>query len=258
MKVTSFLRDSKATYGVVHDGGLVDIGARLGGKYPTLRSVLEAGALDEVRRAAEGQAPDLKYDDAEQLPVIPDPPKIILVGVNYVEHRKESGRDPTDHPVLFTRFANVQIGHDRPMVRPTLSEKFDYEGELAVIIGKRGRHISEADALGHVAGYACYNDGTIRDWQRHTHQFTPGKNFPATGAFGPWMVTADEIPDPTTMTLATRLNGQELQRATTDMLIFDIPHLIRYISDWTELEPGDVVEVDIDKIGVLRKPIVAE
>ncbi len=282
MKVTSFLRDSKATYGVVDDGGLIDIGARLGGKYPTLRSVLEAGALDEVRRAAEGQAPDLKYADAEQLPVIPDPPKIILVGVNYVEHRKESGRDPTEHPVLFTRFANVQIGHDRPMVRPTVSEKFDYEGELAVIIGKRGRHISEADALGHIAGYACYNDGTIRDWQRHTHQFTPGKNFPATGAFGPWMVTADEIPDPTTMTLATRLNGQEMQRATTDMLIFDIPHLIRYISDWTELEPGDVIptgtpggvgfkrdpqvfmkpgdviEVDISGIGVLSNTIVDE
>ncbi len=282
MKVTSFLRNSTATYGVVHDGGLVDIGARLGDKYPTLRSVLEAGALDEVRRAAEGQAPDMQYEDAEQLPVIPDPPKIVLVGVNYVEHRKESGRDPTEHPVLFTRFANVQIGHERPMVRPTLSDKFDFEGELAVIIGKRGRHISEADALGYIAGYACYNDGSIRDWQRHTHQFTPGKNFPATGAFGPWMVTADEIPDPTTMTLVTRLNGGEMQRATTDMLIFDIPHLIRYISDWTELEPGDVIptgtpggvgyrrdpptfmkpgdviEVDIDKIGVLRNPIVAE
>ena len=282
MKVTSFLRNSTATYGVVHDGGLVDIGARLGDKYPTLRSVLEAGALDEVRRAAEGQAPDMQYEDAEQLPVIPDPPKIVLVGVNYVEHRKESGRDPTEHPVLFTRFANVQIGHERPMVRPTLSDKFDFEGELAIIIGKRGRHISEADALGYIAGYACYNDGSIRDWQRHTHQFTPGKNFPATGAFGPWMVTADEIPDPTTMTLVTRLNGGEMQRATTDMLIFDIPHLIRYISDWTELEPGDVIptgtpggvgyrrdpptfmkpgdviEVDIDKIGVLRNPIVAE
>ncbi len=282
MKVTSFLRNSKATYGVVHDGGLVDIGARLGDEYPTLRSVLEAGALDAVRQAAEGRAPDLSYQDAEQLPVIPDPPKIILVGVNYVEHRKESGRDPSEHPVLFTRFANVQIGHDRPMVRPTVSDKFDFEGELAIIIGKGGRHISEADALGHIAGYACYNDGTIRDWQRHTHQFTPGKNFPATGAFGPWMVTADEIPDPTTMTLVTRLNGQEMQRATTDMLIFDIPHLIRYISDWTELEPGDVIptgtpggvgfrrdpplfmkpgdviEIDIDKIGVLRNPIVAE
>ncbi len=282
MKVTRFLRNSAATYGVVRDGGLIDIGARLGDKYPTLRSVLDSGALDEVRLAAEGQAPDLKYDDAEQLPVIPDPPKIILVGVNYVEHRNESGRDPTEHPVLFTRFANVQLGHDRPMVRPTLSEKFDFEGELAVIIGKRGRHISEADALGHIAGYACYNDGTIRDWQRHTHQFTPGKNFPATGGFGPWMVTADEIPDPTTMSLVTRLNGEEMQRATTDMLIFDIPHLIRYISDWTELEPGDViptgtpggvgfkrtppvfmkpgdvVEVEIDKIGILRNPIVAE
>jgi 2-keto-4-pentenoate hydratase/2-oxohepta-3-ene-1,7-dioic acid hydratase in catechol pathway len=168
------------------------------------------------------------------------------------------------------------------MVRPSVSGKFDYEGELAAIIGKAGRNISEADALGHIAGYACFNDGSVRDWQRHTHQFLPGKNFPASGSFGPWMVTADEIPDPSQMLLITRLNGQEMQNSTTDLLIFNVPFLISYISTFTELNPGDVIvtgtpggvgarrdppvwmkpgdliEVDIDKIGVLANPIAAE
>ena len=282
MKITSFMRDSAATYGVVVDGGLVDIGARLGDKYPTLKSVLAAGALDEVRKAADGQAPDAGLDNVTMLPVVPDSQKIICVGLNYATHIKETGRSDSEYPVLFVRYPDAQVGHGQPMVRPNVSEKFDYEGELAAIIGKAGRHISEAGALSHVAGYACFNDGSVRDWQRHTHQFLPGKNFPASGSFGPWMVTADEIPDPTQMRLITRLNGQEMQNSTTDLLIFTLPHLISYISTFTEFNPGDVIvtgtpggvgarrdppvwmkpgdliEVDIDKIGVLGNPIVAE
>ena len=163
-----------------------------------------------------------------------------------------------------------------------VSSHFDYEGELAVIIGKPGRYIAKADALKHIAGYACYNDGSIRDWQMHTHQFIPGKNFPQSGSYGPWMVTADEIADPSKLTLITRLNGQELQRTGTDLMIFPIPELIEYISGFTTLNPGDViatgtpggvgfkrkpplymkagdvVEVDISSVGVLRNPIVDE
>lgn len=282
MKITSFMRGSAATYGVVVDGGLVDIGARLGDKYPTLKSVLEAGALDEARKAADGQASDVGLDDVTMLPVVPDSQKIICVGLNYATHIKETGRSDSEYPVLFIRYPDAQVGHGQPMVRPSVSGKFDYEGELAAIIGKAGRNISEADALGHVAGYTCFNDGSVRDWQRHTHQFMPGKNFPASGAFGPWMVTADEIPDPTQMRLITRLNGQEMQNSTTDLLIFNVPFLISYISTFTQFNPGDVIvtgtpggvgarrdppvwmkpgdliEVDIDKIGVLGNPIVAE
>ena len=282
MKVASFRRGGKATYGVVADGGLIDVGARLGDKYPTLQAVIEADALDAVRKAAHGQAADATIDDVEMLPVILDPDKILCVGLNYATHIKETGREDSDYPVLFTRYPNSHVGHNQPMIRPKVSDRFDYEGELAVIIGKGGRHISEGDALKHIAGYSCYNDGSIRDWQRHTHQFMPGKNFVRSGAFGPWMVTADDIPDPSTMRLITRLNGQEMQNSTTDLLIFNIPFLISYISTFTELypadvivtgtpggvgarrdppvwmKPGDVIEVDIDKVGVLRNPIEAE
>jgi 2-keto-4-pentenoate hydratase/2-oxohepta-3-ene-1,7-dioic acid hydratase in catechol pathway len=282
MKLVSFRHGSKDSYGVVAGDGVIDVGAKLGGQYATIRQVLLGNALGKVAEAAKSGKPEHKLAALTLLPVIPDAEKLICVGVNYDEHRVETGRNKSDFPVLFLRFADSQIGHGQPMVKPKNSERFDYEGELAVIIGKGGRHITEAAALQHVAGYACYNDGSVRDWQRHTHQFTPGKNFPATGAFGPWMVTADEIADPKKLTLVTRLNGEELQRATTDMMIFDIPALIAYISGFTPLRPGDViitgtpggvgdrrtppvymkggdsVEVDISSVGVLRNPIVNE
>jgi 2-keto-4-pentenoate hydratase/2-oxohepta-3-ene-1,7-dioic acid hydratase in catechol pathway len=282
MKLVSFRHGSKDSYGVVAGDGVIDVGAKLGGQYATIRQVLLGNALGKVAEAAKNGRAEHKLAALTLLPVIPDAEKLICVGVNYDEHRVETGRNKSDFPVLFLRFADSQIGHGQPMVKPKNSERFDYEGELAVIIGKGGRHIAEAAALQHVAGYACYNDGSVRDWQRHTHQFTPGKNFPATGAFGPWMVTTEEVADPKKLTLVTRLNGQELQRATTDMMIFDIPALIAYISGFTPLRPGDViitgtpggvgdrrtpplymkggdtVEVDISGVGLLRNPIVNE
>ena len=184
--------------------------------------------------------------------------------------------------MIFTRYPNSQVGHGQPMVRPRVSDKFDYEGELAVIIGRTCRHVAEEDALSVIAGYSCYNDGSVRDYQRHTSQFYPGKNFYHSGAFGPWMVTADEIPDPTGMTLLTRLNGEEMQRATTDDLLFNINQLIAYLTTVTELYPGDVIstgttggvgiyrdppalmkegdtiEVELDAIGILSNPVVDE
>jgi 2-keto-4-pentenoate hydratase/2-oxohepta-3-ene-1,7-dioic acid hydratase in catechol pathway len=282
MKLVSFRHGSKDSYGVVAGDGVIDVGAKLGGQHATIRQVLLGNALGKVAEAAKNGRAEHKLAALTLLPVIPDAEKLICVGVNYDEHRVETGRNKSDFPVLFLRFADSQIGHGQPMVKPKNSERFDYEGELAVIIGKGGRHIAEAAALQHVAGYACYNDGSVRDWQRHTHQFTPGKNFPATGAFGPWMVTTEEVADPKKLTLVTRLNGQELQRATTDMMIFDIPALIAYISGFTPLRPGDViitgtpggvgdrrtpplymkggdtVEVDISGVGLLRNPIVNE
>jgi len=282
MKLTSFARDGAPSWGAVVDGGIVDLGKAMGGKYPTLRSAIEGNALKEAAAAADGAKPDATIDEVTLLPVIPDPDKILCVGLNYKSHIEETGRSDSDYPTIFTRFTNTQVGHRQPMIRPKDSTAYDYEGELALIIGTGGRHISEADALKHIAGYACYNDGSIRDWQRHTSQFTPGKNFPGTGGFGPWMVTADEIPDPASMHLVTRLNGEVLQDATTDLLVFTVPVLINYISTFTELVPGDVVvtgtpggvgfkrnppvfmkagdtvEIEIDKIGILSNPIADE
>ncbi len=283
MKLVSFLRNRKPSWGVVVDnGGIIDCGAKLGKKYPDLRALLETKGVGAVKNWIKNKKPDTSLSKVTLLPVIGNPDKVLCIGLNYKTHIAETGRSDSPYPTIFTRFTNTQVGHGQPMIRPKVSEKFDYEGEFAVIIGRRGRHIAKPDALKYIAGYSCYNDGSIRDWQRHTSQFIPGKNFPATGGFGPWMVTSDEIRDPTKMTLLTRLNGQELQRATTDLLVFDVPTLINYISTFTELVPGDVivtgtpggvgfvrtppifmkagdtVEVDVDKIGVLVNTIKDE
>ncbi len=283
MKLATYTIGSTTSFGMVDGDIIIDLAGRLGDSITDLRSLIEAGDPAALIGAADlAGAPSHKISDVTLKPVIPNPDKIVCVGLNYEMHRKETGRDKTEHPVLFTRFANSQIGHDEPILIPRVSDKLDYEGEMAVIIGRRGRYIDEADALGHVAGYACYNDATLRDWQRHTHQFTPGKTFPATGPFGPWMVTADELTDPASLELTTRLNGEVMQNATTDMLIFSIPVLINYISCFTELVPGDVivtgtpggvgfkrnpqvfmkqgdrVEVEISGIGVLANTIEPE
>jgi 2-keto-4-pentenoate hydratase/2-oxohepta-3-ene-1,7-dioic acid hydratase in catechol pathway len=280
MKLASFRLQNKDTYGVVVDGGVVDLGKRL--KHADLRSLIAAGALAEAAAAAKGAKPDAKLTEITFLPVLPNPGKIICVGLNYKTHREETGRAETENPALFVRFADSQTAHLQPLVKPKASDKLDYEGELAVVIGKAGRHVPAAKALAIVAGYACYNDGSVRDWQNHTIQWTAGKNFPKTGSFGPWMVTADEIPDPTKLTLTTRLNGNVMQHTTTDLLIWPIDVLIQYITTFTELRPGDVistgtpggvgfkrnppvfmkagdtVEVEISGIGILENPIVAE
>ncbi|MFM2281572.1 MAG: hypothetical protein RLZZ444_3803 [Pseudomonadota bacterium] len=279
MKLCSFTKDGKAGYGLVTDSGIVDLGKRL--PEPTLRDLLAADGL--ARAAAFANAPaDYAFDAVEQAPVIPNPDKIICVGLNYHAHIEETGREETVNPVLFARYAGSQIGHEQALIKPLESDEFDYEGELAVIIGKEGRRIPEANALDYVAGYACYNDGSVRDWQKHTHQFMPGKTFAGTGAFGPWMVTADEIPDPTTLHLQTRLNGQVVQDTGLNLLVTSIPRLIAYCSTILPLLPGDVIvsgtpggvgarrkpplwmrdgdvcEVEISSIGTLRNPVKAE
>ena len=280
MKLISY-RDSKGeSYGVATNGGVVNVGRTL--KYPDLRTLLDADALQEVRDYVDDRATECVLDDITLLPPVQNPEKIIMVGLNYATHVAEGGRDTPQYPMLFPRYANTQVGHGQAMIRPKASEKLDFEGELAFVVGKAGRHVAKENAYDYVAGYACYNDGSIRDWQRHTGQFMPGKNFIGTGAFGPWLVTTDEIPDPEVMSLVTRLNGEEMQRATIDDLIFGVPDLMAYITTFTELVPGDVVvtgttggvgayrtppvwmkegdtvEVVISGIGILRNPITNE
>jgi len=285
MRLMSFIHARRPSFGAAIGEGVVDLGRRLGGRAASLKSFLAAGPelMAEARRLARPETVDYAQADVTFLPVIPDPGKIVCVGLNYRDHVAEAtGRDVTEKPVIFARFAESQTGHRQPLVRPSVSDKLDFEGELAVVIGKPGRRIAEVDALGHVAGYACYNEGSVRDWQRHTHQYTPGKNFASTGGFGPWMVTSDEIPDPARLTLETRLNGQVMQHSGTDLMIFPVPVVIAYVSTFTPLAPGDVivtgtpggvgsrrtppvwlkagdvVEVEISGIGTLVNPVADE
>ncbi len=282
MRLVSYRRGAVESFGVVVEGGVVDARRALPGRFPTLKSLLAAGALPELTRATHGTPPDFRLEEVQLLPPIPEPDKILCVGINYLAHRQETGRGESAYPTLFTRFANTQVGHGQPLVRPAASTEFDYEAELAVVIGTRGRHVRREDALSLVAGYSCYQDATLRDWQRHTSQFTAGKNFVATGGFGPWLLTSDEVPDPSKLTVVGRLNGREMQRSGTELLIFDIPELIAYITTFTELVPGDVLstgtpggvgskrtppvwmkagdvfEVEVTGVGILRNPVVDE
>ena len=281
MKLATFNMGGAPTLGLVEGETIKDVGAVLGSRYPTVKSVIVADAFAEVATAAT-KAKSYPLADITWLPVIPDPDKILCIGLNYETHRKETGRSEVENPTVFTRFANSQTGHLSPIIRPRVSHDLDFEGELAVVIGKPGRYIARSDAWDHVAGYACYNDGSVRDFQRHTHQFTPGKNFPGTGAFGPWMMTADEFKFRGSQRLQTRVNGQVVQEATFDQMIFDVPRMIEYCSTFTRLEPGDViatgtpggvgakrtpplwlkpgdtVEVEIDDLGILRNGVADE
>lgn len=280
MRVLSFMAQGAPSFGLVVDGGVVDCGRRLG--QSDLMTELQGAGLAPLERFATAAA-DYSLEDVRCLPVIANPAaRFLCIGINYRPHMLEMGREPPPHPVIFVRFPSSLVGHGEPLVLPGASEQFDFEGELAVIIGKRGRRIPRAAALDHVAGYACFNDGSIRDFQRHSGQFTPGKNFVASGSFGPWLVSRDEIPDAGALELETRLNGTVVQQENTGELIFGIPELIEYISIWTELLPGDVIvtgtpggvgagrkpplwmqagdsiEVEISGLGCLRNAIVTE
>jgi 2-keto-4-pentenoate hydratase/2-oxohepta-3-ene-1,7-dioic acid hydratase in catechol pathway len=281
MKLASFSLDGEATWGIVADDCVVDCGALLHAQYPSLKSLIAHNAYAEAAVAAK-TARKHPLTAVTWLPVIPDPAKILCIGLNYETHRVETGRKEAQHPAVFTRFADTQLGHAASIIRPFVSDRLDYEGELAVVIGRHGRHISRESAMDYIAGYACYNDASVRDWQRHNIQFTPGKNFPATGAFGPYLVTADEIADYRHLKIETRLNGVVVQSAGLDQLIFPIPVLIEYLSTFTSLAPGDViatgtpggvgdkrepplymkagdqVEVEIRNVGLLRNSIVDE
>jgi 2-keto-4-pentenoate hydratase/2-oxohepta-3-ene-1,7-dioic acid hydratase in catechol pathway len=278
MKLLSFVADGKEWFGAVRGDGIVTLNDRVG--HSSLRAAFAAGAMDAMRKAAKEAKPDRKLANVKFLPVIPRPEKILCAGINYRSHAAETGRELPKQPSMFIRFADTLVGHDGEMIRPSVSDSFDFEGELAVVIGKAGRHIKAEHALDHVAGYTCFVDGSVRDFQKFS--VTSGKNFPGTGPLGPWLVTADEIPDPSRLTLMTRLNGKEVQHSPTDLLIYAIPQIIAFCSDFTALsagdviatgtpegvghsrkpplwmKPGDMLEVEITGIGTLRARIVDE
>jgi 2-keto-4-pentenoate hydratase/2-oxohepta-3-ene-1,7-dioic acid hydratase in catechol pathway len=279
LRLASFKTRDRESYGVVDGERIVDVGYRFASQYPTLRLAVAGLGVRGLEEAAQASEVWHRASDIVWLPPITDPLKVICVGLNYRSHVTETGRQPPTKPLLFTRFANSQVGHEAPLRHPVISAKFDYEGELAVVIGQRTHRVAPAQALDAVLGYTCFNDGSVRDWQEHSTHFTAGKNFVGSGASGPWIVTAEEIPDPTTLTLKTRVNDETVQRAPVSDLVFSVPDLISYCSMFTELLPGDtiatgtpggvgawrnpvywlkdgdVVEVDIAGLGVLRNRV---
>lgn len=279
MKLLSFIRpDGDKTYGLFNEKGIIDLGIRLGYKYKNLKRLLNDGALEQAAKFAQ-EATDYGLNDIQFLPVIESPNKILCVGMNYQAKRDEFA-ETNNAPTLFVRFADSQTGHDCRLLKPSISNEFDYEGELAIVIGRQGKHIKAEHALDFVAGYSCYMDGSVRDWQHSW--FTAGKNWPETGAFGPWLVTTDEIADPNTLMIRTILNDRVVQHDNTGNMIHAVPELIEYISTFSILSPGDVIitgspggvgkkrtpplflkegdviEVEIEKIGRLRNRISNE
>lgn len=255
MRYVSFVAQGRTSYGLALPKGVFDLKARLGSVLPDLKSYLAAASLGAVPRLPESLNADYGPSEFSYLPVVPNPEKVLCVGLNYEEHRKETGRPESAYPSIFTRFADTLVAHDAPIVLPPVSSALDYEGELAVVIGRDGFRVGEAEALDLVAGYTLFNDATLRDWQRHTHQFIPGKNFPATGAFGPELVTPDELGVLEDRTIETHLNGQVMQKAVLGDMIFSVPRIISYISNFTRLRPGDVIATGTPGgVGFKREP----
>lgn len=279
MRLVSFQIRGVPRYGAVEGNGVVDLCQRLGSEFPTLREFIAGNARSRAETFLERGRADYALEELTFLPVIPEPAKVICVGVNYHDHRLESGRPEIAHPTLFVRWPSSLVGHNQPICRPRESERFDFEGEIAIVIGKAGRRISRDRALDHIAGFSCFQDGSVRDFQQHSSQFTAGKNFQHSGAFGPCLVTRDEIADPRAIAIKTRLNGIEMQSASSADLIFGFEALINYCSTLTELLPGDViatgtpggvgaarnppvfmrpgdtVEVEVSGVGLLRNPV---
>ena len=281
MRWLSFERDGSTSFGYVTSNGegVVDVGART--DFGGLREAIEADALATLPGQCGDEA-DLALEGITYAPTITDPKKILCVGLNYKAHQEETGRGGEGVPTIFARFAAAQMGHNQPMIRPRESATLDFEGEIAMIIGRGGRRISKSDAISHVAGFGIYNDGSVREYQRHTSQFTPGKNFTATGGFGPWMMTLDEIGDLSQMEITTRLNGEVMQNAKAELIVHGFEELIEFCSTFIELEPGDVIvtgtpggvgaartppvfmdhgdviEVEVSPIGTLVNPVVGE
>jgi 2-keto-4-pentenoate hydratase/2-oxohepta-3-ene-1,7-dioic acid hydratase in catechol pathway len=281
MKFCSFRAKGEPTYGIADGATVQAVNREFRDRYADLQSVIAADALSEAAAAAvagdEYELSAVSFD-----PVIPKPGKIFCVGMNYLAHIKEMGREPPDFPALFIRFPDSLVGHRNSVTRPAASTQYDYEGELAVVIGRAARHVDAARALDFVAGYACFLDGSVRDFQRHTSQFTAGKNFRHSGAFGPWLTTADEIPDPTVLTLRTRINDEVMQQGHVGDLCFGIAPLIEYLSGICQLDPGDVIatgtpsgvgmardpqrwlepgdriQIEIDRVGVLENSVADE
>jgi 2-keto-4-pentenoate hydratase/2-oxohepta-3-ene-1,7-dioic acid hydratase in catechol pathway len=277
LRLASFRHGERTGFGVVEGDAVIDLSHRFPDR--TLRTLL---SNPQSLLEAKGRGTLLPFEAIDWLPPVLDPPRIYCVGRNFKRAMQRAGLECPAYPILFARFASSQVGHGQAIVRPSVSQQFDYEGEVCVVVGRAGRHIAEADALDHVAGYTCYNDGSVRDYQRHTSQDTPGKNFWRSGAIGPWIVTSDEIPDPTELSLATILNGEIVQSDRLDDLLFSVPQVLAYLSSIAPLEPGtliamgtpfgagvnltpqrwlqpgDAVSVVVNRIGTLTNEVVDE
>ncbi len=282
MKLISYRIDGKPSFGAVVADQVIDLAKQFPAAANLAALLADASLLEQAKAYVASAAADYAFADVQLEPVIPAPGKIICVGINYVAHAAEAGRKVGEHPVIFQRFAETLLAHNAPLLRPTVSKEFDFEAELAVVIGKGGAHIAPEDAMEHVAGYTCFNDASVRDWQFHTHQYGMGKTFRSTGALGPWLVTADEIADYRELRVTGVLNGEQMQEGVLSELAFDVPALISYVSKaltWNPgdilatgtpsgigfkrnppifLKPGDTFEVVISQIGTLSNPVIDE
>ena len=284
-RLATYSIGGRTAYGAVVDGGIVDLSARFGKDFPTLREVIAAGALTKLAEDATRHSPDHAPDAVTWLPPIPQPEKIICIGVNYPDRNAEykDGSDAPKYPSMFMRTPRSFVGHNTPLVRPRASAQLDYEGEVVIVIGKAGRHILERAALDHIAAITLCNEGTIRDWLRHAKfNVTQGKNFDSTGSLGPWLIPYVAEAQIADIRLTTRVNGEIRQDDRTSRLIFSFRYLINYISTFATLvpgdiivtgtptgagarfdpprylKPGDMVEVEAEGIGILRNGVVDE
>lgn len=282
MKLISYRRAGKPHFGAIAGDGVIELTNRVAGASDLAALLADAQLLAQARDIADSGKADYVLAGVELDPVIPRPGKVVCVGINYVDHAAEAGRKVGEYPVIFQRYSETLTAHGAPLLRPKASTAFDFEAELAIVIGKGGAHIDPANAMEHVAGYTCFNDASVRDWQFHTHQYGMGKNFNATGSLGPWLVTADEISDYRELTVTGLLNGEQMQKGKLSELAFDIPTLISYVSKALPWNPGDILatgtpsgigfkrnppvflkagdsfEVVISRIGTLSNPIVDE
>jgi 2-keto-4-pentenoate hydratase/2-oxohepta-3-ene-1,7-dioic acid hydratase in catechol pathway len=289
MKLISFEHHGSCHYGAVKGTKVVDLGARLGGLYPTIVDFIAGDGLPIAKSIVESEPGDFNYDDLTLLPVVPNPSRIICVGLNYHDHINEANRQLNradkgfERPMIFARWPESLTAHRQPIFRPKVSNQLDYEAELLAVIGKdTGRYVRADKALDYVFGYSCFNEACLRDYQKHSRQINPGKNFEKTGASGPWIVTADEIKDPENLDIEMRLNGQTMQKANTKDMIHSVAQVIEYVTEWMPfragdlivsgtmggvgfardpqvfMKPGDVAEVIIEGIGTLRNVIEDE
>ncbi|MGY4711515.1 fumarylacetoacetate hydrolase family protein [Mycolicibacterium sp. CBM1] len=281
MKLLTYRFAGRESFGVVRGDQVIDGPALFNEPIVSLKHLLELDLTDELRRRLPDAQASHPLADIEYLPPITDPAKIFCVGVNYQDHRDETGTTAKpDHPTIFTRFADTHVGHQQPIRHPANTSQLDYEGEVALVIGRTlATGASDAELAAGIAGLSCYNDVSARDWQLHNSQWIPGKNFEGVGSFGPWLVTLDEYDDLGGVALTTRVNGEVLQHATLDDLIFDFVDILRYLTGFTTLaagdvivtgtpggvglvadpprflQPGDTTEVEVDGVGILRNSI---